>query len=258
MTEGAECDPDVVWRVLKEMEKRQTIFEEGQNQAWARSRKGGAERNNKAGEKPQSGHSDGRVPQKEPGASSRRKGVFPGNCYGCNQPGHTRKECPLRGDKQKTGERRGNQQSSQKAAGRGVQKPISVRPVVTKSPEKGVTEMDTDDKEEMIVMPKWRAIELGAKPAQENAGRTVTRVEAQVSQHQQYAPPPELHTVPVSLHGKQHEPGPDYNEGKGLVRYSRIKVLEPGGKGGARVEKLEPHVKMLSGVVDGARRKSGA
>ena len=99
-----------------------------------------------------------------------------------------------------------------------------MRPVVTKSPEKGVTEMDTDDKEEMIVMPKWRAIELGAKPAQENAGPTVTRVEAQVSQHQQYAPPPELHTVPVSLHGKQHEPGPDYNEGKGLIRLSLIHI----------------------------------
>ena len=116
-----------------------------------------------------------------------------------------------------------------------------------------MTPMDmSDDKEEMVVMPKWRAIELGAKPAQEDTGRTVTQVEAQVSQHQQYAPPPELHTAPVSLPRKQHEPGPDYHEGKGLIRYSRIKVLEPGGKGGARVEKLEPHVEMLSEHIRGS------
>ena len=73
-----------------------------------------------------------------------------------------------------------------------------------------------------------------------------------MSQHQQYAPPPELHTVPVSLSRKQHEPDPDYNEGKGLIRYSRIKVLEPGGEGGARVEKLEPHVEMLSEHIRGS------
>ena len=97
--------------------------------------------------------------QKEPGASSGSKGGFPGNCYGCNQPGHSGRECPLRGDKQNTSERRGNQQGSQKASGSGVQKTISVRPVVTQSLEKHVTPMDmSDDKEEMVVLPKWRAI----------------------------------------------------------------------------------------------------
>lgn len=76
----------------------------------------------------------------------------------------------------------------------------------------------TDDKEEMVIMPKWRAIELGGKPAKEDTGRTVSRVGAQVSQNQQYVPPPVLNTVPVSQSSKPHELHPEYEKGNGLIR----------------------------------------
>lgn len=74
---------------------------------------------------------------------------------------------------------------------------------------------------------------------------------------QEYMPPPELHKVPVSQPGKQYKPRLDYDEGKRLTRYNTIQVLEPGGHGGARVERLESHVDLLNEHIQGLLTVSG-
>lgn len=97
------------------------------------------------------GDSDGKVVCKESSASSWRKGVFSGNCFACNQPGHPLREWPLRGEKQKAGERRGIPQESRKSSGLGVPNSISLRPLVARSPEKEVIEVGaTDGKGKML------------------------------------------------------------------------------------------------------------
>lgn len=96
----------------------------------------------------------------------------------------------------------------------------------------------TDEKEEMVLMPKWRTIEFGAMPVKE-FGQTVSWVDPQVIQKQHCVPPPVPHTVQVSQCSQPREPHPGYDQGRGMIRYIRVKVLKPGGDGDVRIEQLE-------------------
>lgn len=112
----------------------------------------------------------------------------------------------------------------------------------------------TAGNEDVVLIPRWRAIQSGVMPVKEDIGQTVTPVEAQVSQNQQCVLPPVLQMAPVSQPSKPSETHPGYDEGPGMIRYGRVEVLNPGGSdGGAWAERLEttPHVERSSQHVRG-------